>query len=279
MWITPTRCKRRRSIGGSRTAVQPSDISRKVFQLTAEEFSQFRHESIHALKRLNEANEQGFRISSWSRYDYDLDRGTLTFSQEDVVRVVASILVVGTTSQSAGTWLWSWANAHLPESVSEPVKKVRDFGISEDVAELADRYLQDDEYVGWAMTAIAARILDAMGAYRCPGTNGYIYMLLTDIAFADLPPVGTKKKQISCGTHGPAYGTYVCEHLIGNPEQQWFSEEPNQENPWPDAWCGICDATFQTQGEWNEKNENNLKIKLLCHFCYEAFRARSSTPS
>ncbi|MGB9199034.1 MAG: DUF6882 domain-containing protein [Terriglobales bacterium] len=247
--------------------------------MTTEEFSQFRHEAIHALKRLNEANEKEFRIGSWSRYDYDLDRGTLTFSQEGLAKVVASILVVGTTSQSAGNWLWSWANGNLPDTISEPVKNVRDFGTAENVAELVEPYLPDDEYVGWAMTAIAAKILDAKGAYRCPGTNGYIYMLLTDIAFADLPSVSAKKNRISCGTHGIANETYVCEHLIRNPNQQWFSGKPNQENPWPDAWCGVCDAFFQTQGEWNEKNEKNLRIKILCHFCYEAFRARSLTPS
>jgi hypothetical protein len=243
--------------------------------MTAEEFSQFRHESVHILEQLNESNEKEFRIGSWSRYDYDLDRGTLTFSQGGVARVVASILVVGTTSESAGTWLWSWANGYLPDNISEPVKKVRDFGFSENIAELTEAYLPDDEHVGWAMAAITARILDAKGAYRCPGSNGYIYMLLTDVAFANLPTTGNKKKQISCGTHGTAYEAYVCEHLITNPDQRWFSEEPDHENPWPDAWCSICDTFFQTQGEWNEKNEKNLKIKLLCHFCYEGFRARA----
>lgn len=243
--------------------------------MTAEEFSRFRHESVHALQRLNESNEKEFRIGSWPRYDYDLDHGTLTFSQEGVAKVVASILVVGTTSQSAGTWLWSWANGYLPESISEPVKKVRDFGVSENVAELTEPYLSDDEYVGWAMTSIAAQLLDAKGAYRCPGTNGYIYMLFTDISFADLPTSGGTRKQIRCGTHGTAYETYVCEHLLANPNQRWFSEARDQENPWPDAWCSVCEAFFQAQGEWNEKNEKNLKIKLLCHLCYEAFRAKS----
>lgn len=243
--------------------------------MTAEEFSQFRHESIHSLKRLNEANDKEFRIDSWPRYDYDLDRGTLIFSRDGIAKVVASILVAGTTSESAGTWLWSWGNAYLPESVSEPVKKVRDFGISEGIAELAEPYVPDDEYLGWALTAISAKIMDAKGAYRCPGNNGYVYVIFTDIVFADLPTDGKRKKPLSCNTHGSAYEAYVCEHLIANPEQQWFSQEPDLESPWPDAWCGICDSFFQEQGEWNEKNEKNLKIKLLCHFCYQALRAKS----
>jgi hypothetical protein len=130
----------------------------------------------------------------WPRYDYDLDRGTLTFSQDGVAKVVASILVVGTTSQSAGTWLWSWASGNLPESVSEPVKNVRNFGVAEKIKELAEPYVPDDEYLGWALTAVAAKIMDAMGAYRCPGKDGYIYVIFTDIAFADLPTHNKRKK-------------------------------------------------------------------------------------
>jgi len=243
--------------------------------MTAKEFSQFRHESIHALTRLNEANEKEFRIGSWSRYDYDLDRGTLTFSQDGIAKVVASILVAGTTSQSSGTWLWSWANGYLSESVSEPLNKVRDFGVSEKIAELAEPYALDDEDLGWAMTAIAARIMHAKGAYRCPGNNGYTYLIFRDIAFADLPTPGKEKLQIKCETHGTASATFICEHLLADPDQRWFSQEPDLENPWPDSWCSACDVLFQEQDDWNEQNEKNLKIKLLCHYCYQAFRAKS----
>src|SRR5215467_336644 len=118
-------------------------VSHQVSQVTAEEFSQFRHESVHGLSRLNDSCAKLFKISSWQRYDYDLDRGTLTFSQDGVPRVVASILVAGTISESGGTWLWSWANGYLPEPVSEPLKRVREFGASEGISELSEAYAPD----------------------------------------------------------------------------------------------------------------------------------------
>jgi hypothetical protein len=242
--------------------------------MTAEEFLRFRHESIHALKRRNEANEKEFRIGSWSRYDYDFDRGTLTFSQDGITKVVASILVAGSTSQSAGTWLWSWANGSLPENVSEPLEKVRNFGISEKIAELAEPYVPDDESLGWQLTAVAVKIMGAKGAYRCPRDNGHIYVIFRDIGFAESPTHGKSSKPIHCNTHGTAYETYVCEHLIGNPGQPWFSQEPDLENPWPDAWCGVCDSFLQEHGRWNGQNEKNIKIRLLCHYCYQALRAK-----
>lgn len=158
--------------------------------MTAEEFSQFKHASVHELTRLNDSCARIFKISSWQSYDYDLDRGTLTFSQDGIPKVIASILVAGTTSQSGGTWLWSWGNGYLPENVSEPLKKVRDFGISERISELAEPYVPDDENIGWELTAVASRIMGARGAYRCPGNNGFVYLILTDLAFADLAPAG-----------------------------------------------------------------------------------------
>jgi uncharacterized protein DUF6882 len=243
--------------------------------MTAEEFSQFKHDSVHELMRLNESCARIFKISSWPRYDYDLDRGTLTFSQEGTPRVVASVLVAGTTSVSGGTWLWSWANAHIPINVSEPLKKVRDFGISEDISELKEAYAPDDEHVGWEMAALASKIMGAKGAYRCPGENGFVYLILTDIAFAEVATPSDTKRRIACGTHGEAYETFVCEHLVAHPEQRWFSQEPDSENPWPDAWCAVCNAFFEAQGEWNQKNQAHLKIELLCHLCYQQFRAKS----
>src|SRR5580700_4355636 len=127
--------------------------------MNAEQFSEFRHEAIHELMNLNDRCEREFSISACPRWDYDFDRGTLTFSRDGVARVIASILVVGTTSETSATWLWSWANSHLPPGVTEAMKKVRSFGEAEGVAELTNPSAPDDEYLGWGLTAIAAKII------------------------------------------------------------------------------------------------------------------------
>ena len=81
-------------------------------------------------------------------------------------------------------------------------------------------------------------------------------------------------QQIACETHGAAFKTYVCEHLAANPQQEWFSRDPEEGNPWPDAWCAICDEQFMRDGEWKE--QNTCKIVLLCHHCYEAKRSQET---
>ncbi len=196
--------------------------------MNAEQFSDFRHAAVHDLMGLNKKCDEDFHINSWPRWDYDLERGTLTFSQDKMPKVIASIQVVGTTSTTEGTWLWGWANEK--------------------------------------------------GAYRCPGHDGFVYLLFSSIRFAsDQTETGTASEQVECATHGSGFQTYVCEHLISDPAQKWFSSEPDDNNKWPDAWCAACNAFFQEEGEWNEKNESKTKIQLLCHHCYERFRSQDNS--
>jgi hypothetical protein len=242
--------------------------------MTPDQFSQFRHEAVHALMRLNESCEEQFRISSFPRWDYDFEQEILTFSQDGVPKVIASIQVVGTTSKAGGTWLWGWANKNLPPNVVKAVAKVRAFGEAENLGELANASAPDDEYLGWGMTAIAAQVLGSKGAYRCPGNDGYVYLVYTDLNFAsEKTQAQSDGKEIECSTHGSGFTTYVCEHLVSNPAQEWFSRDPDDDNRWPDAWCAACDGFFQEEGEWNDTNNSKLRIKLLCHHCYERLRS------
>lgn len=80
---------------------------------------------------------------------------------------------------------------------------------------------------------------------------------------------------IQCSEHGKAIATYVCEHLAMNPKQRWYCDYPSEDNRWPDAWCEQCDTEFQKEGEWNEENEDAVKIKLICNHCYESGLASS----
>lgn len=239
--------------------------------MTPQEYSDFRHSAVHELMALNERCKEEFRISTWPRWDYDLERNTLIFSEDGVVKVVASIQVIGTTSRSAGTWMWGWANESLPAISTREVARVREFGGTEDIAQLTKSELPDDEHLGWEMTAIAAKLLGAKGAYRCPGDNGFLYLVYSSIGFAS-----GDAHLIECSEHRKGFATYLCEHLLENPGQQWFSNEPDDEQPWPDAWCGSCEALFLQQGEWNDKNQPLREIKMVCHRCYEELRSQGT---
>jgi hypothetical protein len=246
--------------------------------MNQEEFAKYRHDAVHGLMDLNDECNQRYTILAWPRFDYDLDAGTLVFSEHGKPKVIASIQVAGTTSNYERTWMWGWANPSLPERVIDRLPDVRAFGETEGIRELTDETLPDDEYLGWAMTAIAARILGGKGGYRVPDDDGFIYFVYMDIQIAggDAPTEdATEVEHIECVTHGKGISTFVCEHLVADPAQVWFSSEPDESNRWPDAWCARCEQIFHEQGEWNELNETRINIKLLCHRCYESNRKQS----
>lgn len=81
------------------------------------------------------------------------------------------------------------------------------------------------------------------------------------------------RERLECESHGPAYMTFVCQHLTGGSTALGFHFNDSSQAEWPDAWCDACDAVWEAEGELTERVEKQLGIKLLCHFCYEQSRA------
>jgi hypothetical protein len=114
--------------------------------------------------------------------------------------------------------------------VTTQLAKVRAFGEAENISELTNAELPDDEYLGWGMTAVAAKLLGAKGAYRCPGKNGFVYVVYSSIRFAPSDASATSDGQlVECSHHTKGFATYICEHLLANPSQEWFSNRPDEE--------------------------------------------------
>jgi hypothetical protein len=77
------------------------------------------------------------------------------------------------------------------------------------------------------LTAVAAKVLGAKGGYRCPGENGFVYVVYSTIAFVGRDDVGAAMgaKPVERREHGKGFAAYACEHLISNPAQEWFSRD------------------------------------------------------
>lgn len=80
---------------------------------------------------------------------------------------------------------------------------------------------------------------------------------------------------ITCATHGESQFTCVCKHLLEEPRQKWHCGYPEPDNAWPDAWCSACNAPFEREGEWNENNEGEIDVSLVCSHCYENLKGES----
>lgn len=246
--------------------------------MTAAEYAAFRHAALHELIDKNEGLNTEFRIGDWEHWDYDLDEAKLVFSGPGKERVAARIQVVGSTSGESDTWMWAWANGSLPSCVTRFARQVREFGGREQLAELTTAVLPDSEELGWALTAAAAKIAGAKGGYRCPTGDGYLYLVYEGLDFSDRPP-DVRRDYVECADHGQSLPAYVCVHLAANPTQAWYSAPPTPDDPFPDAWCSVCDLYFQQEGEWNEANEDKITASLLCRECYQSARRRAGSGS
>lgn len=133
------------------------------------------------LSRQQDAAKREFALESWKRYDLDPRTGTFTFSTKGKPGVVAHAVLVGSIAGKPRTWLWSWADSSVPESLSGPMLRVRTFGKDHGFKRLVDPDWPGDRIDGWRMAAAAALVLSAKGAYRAPYGDGAVYLIFTDI--------------------------------------------------------------------------------------------------
>ncbi len=137
------------------------------------------------LSERQETLQNEYSIGEYERYDWDQDTGSLVFSHNGVVKVIAKVQFVGSISTKSNTWLWSWANSTVLENVKNEMGAIKEYGMANSLDALTTDKWEADEVDGWEMTSITAKLLGAKGAYRTPGTNGFTYMVITNIRWAN----------------------------------------------------------------------------------------------
>ncbi|MGF1761644.1 hypothetical protein L4D76_27835 [Photobacterium sagamiensis] len=64
-----------------------------------------------------------FKLGEHERFDWDQENGTLVFSNDGKVAVIAKVQFVGSISTKSNTWLWSWANSFVLDNVKDQMHK------------------------------------------------------------------------------------------------------------------------------------------------------------
>ncbi len=140
-------------------------------------FREFLHPIVHELM---DKNKQFFeRYGRHGRWDWDDGAVTLTFSDPALSTVRIDVTVAGSTQ--GDSWQWSWANPNYPAHSKQDMEKIREFGETNGYDKLTSAFLDADEFTGWEMTAVAAHLLGAPGAYRFPTELGYCYLVYRNI--------------------------------------------------------------------------------------------------
>ncbi len=143
-----------------------------------EDYTDFLCSSVRYLEERQNTFMKKFRIGDYERWDWYQETGKLIFSHDGVPQVEADIDFSGSISTKSDTWLWAWANNSLSELIKSSSRSVRESGEKLGYMNLATARWSASEEDGWEMTAILAKTLNAIGAYRTPGETGYTYMVV-----------------------------------------------------------------------------------------------------
>ena len=167
---------------------------------TDKEVEDFIRQANWFMRGLVEQNQKEFKLDTLTRFDWNQWRGELVFSSGNVPKVVARVQVAGTLSAKANTWFWAWANSGILDPVRQSAKKTREFGIERGFLRVMQPRWAAQDKDAWEMTAITTKVTDGKGAFRCPGQDGFTYLVITDIRTV------SDRKRI--------FGASTCSHVL-----------------------------------------------------------------
>lgn len=149
------------------------------------EYEQYLEEAYAQLQLRQDKLIQEYRLSTWERFDWNQDSQELVFSDQGQPKVIAKIQFVGSFSNRSNTWRWAWANDSVVPGMKQDVARVKALGEQRGWKRLVTPQWDADEQDGWNMTAVAAHVLDAQGAYRTPDEDGFTFMIIKDIRWSE----------------------------------------------------------------------------------------------
>lgn len=150
-------------------------------------YTKLLEESREYLDRQQSACEKEFRLSQYHRMDYEQETCRMLFSNVGVVpKLITEYQIVGSLSTSSNTWLWSWDNPYLLDDTLEDIWEVKEFGDRNKIDSLSHSKWKASLEDAWDMTAIAARILKARGAYSFLSDDIRVF-----VVFRQLKVIGT----------------------------------------------------------------------------------------
>lgn len=80
---------------------------------------------------------------------------------------------------------------------------------------------------------------------------------------------------VQCELHSETPATFVCRHLRAGIACGFHCSDEDPADPWPDAWCDLCEADMEEAGEGHGWSAADLS--LSCTGCYETIRMRNQS--
>lgn len=128
----------------------------------------------------NAATTEQWNIGHADRWSADLAEGTMRFHFADY-SIVGPVQFLGSYSARSKTWLWGWANSHMPSHVVTASQATKRHGEANGIAALHERKLNLEEpWLADDLGSITVEIAGLSGMYRGPSEKGYDYLGFSD---------------------------------------------------------------------------------------------------
>ncbi len=245
-----------------------------------QDFEEYQHKCLEDISSLQNEFMKLYDINSYENWFYDHGVGAFHFKSHSGKNLYFKYVKVGSFSTKTHTWNWSWDNKSTPAHVSSHLHKVKAFGQSNNFEYLTKGVFEGDDYTGWAMTAVSAKLLNAIGAYRVPEEHLFLYFIFTN-ELTQEEYDALKDKYIECATHISGKVAFICQHLSKDKytgfHEAFDADTITDDDDGYEAWCDACETIRGREGDWNDRSMDFAKIRLVCDQCYFEIKKRNQT--
>jgi hypothetical protein len=121
-------------------------------------------EAVETMMARNAEWPRQFGLQAAPRYHWNLETASLVL-QAPLHEVQGTVCLVGTSSESEGSFVWSWANADIPAQHGQALEVVHDFGREHQLALLTTARIPGGRPEATECLCIAARLQRAIGTF------------------------------------------------------------------------------------------------------------------
>lgn len=130
----------------------------------ATDWAAWSREAVETMVARNAEWPRQFGLQGDPVYRWDLERALLVF-EGPLHEVVATVCLVGTTSEREGSFVWSWANEAIPPVHGQALEVVHEFGRDHHLALLTTPRIQGGRPEATECLCIAGRLQRAVGTF------------------------------------------------------------------------------------------------------------------
>lgn len=141
---------------------------------------QFLSQALSQLQIQTAKNTKDWGLGSEAQWNLDMNASTLRFSFVDGRVLDAQVQVVGTYNTNNGTFLWGWDHPSVPLALRRAAQRVHDYGVEHGIERFTTRSIECTQDQAWELSAVAAKLNCASGAYRGYANGTWVYMTFDD---------------------------------------------------------------------------------------------------